>query len=96
MNKRPKQFFHVKKGDLVEVTAGDYRGIQGAILRVVTKSSKVIVDGVPLAKKSIRPSQERPEGGFLDIPRKIHVSNVKKIEPKELSAKKTATKSKSK
>jgi large subunit ribosomal protein L24 len=96
MNKRPKASYHVKRGDLVEVTTGDYKGVQGTISRVITKTSKVIVDGVPKGKKTVRPSQEKPEGGFIDFDRKIHVSNVKKVEKKEVPVKKKAAKQKSK
>lgn len=96
MNKRPKVLFHVKRGDLVEVTTGDYKGVQGTISKVITKVSKVIVDGVPKVKKTVRPSQEKPEGGFTEIDRKIHVSNVRKVEMKEAPAKKKSSKQKTK
>ena len=77
MNK-PK--FHVKKGDLVKVISGAFKGVEGTILAVQTKKQRVHVEGVPKQKKTIRPSQEKPEGGFTEIERPVHISNVKKVE----------------
>lgn len=89
MNK-PK--FHVKKGDLVKVIAGSYKGIEGSIIEVLPKKERVHVEGVPKVKKTVRPSQERPQGGFIEIERPIHISNVKKVEAEKPVAKKAAKK----
>lgn len=72
--------FHVKKGDLVQVISGAFKGVEGPILEVIRKKQRVHVEGVPKLKKTIRPSQEHPQGGFIDIERPIHVSNVKKVD----------------
>ena len=77
MNK-PK--FHVKKGDLVQVISGAFKGVEGTILEVIRKKQRVHVEGVPKLKKTVRPSQENPQGGFKEIERPVHVSNVKKVE----------------
>jgi large subunit ribosomal protein L24 len=91
--KRPQAHFHVKRGDVVKVLTGDYRGVEGLILKVIRKKEKVHVEGVPPIKKAVKPSQERPEGGFIEIGRPIHISNVKKVEvEKRPSAKKKAKK----
>jgi large subunit ribosomal protein L24 len=78
---------HVTKGDLVEVITGDHKGARGAILQVVHKKesrsgSRVLVEGVNMIKKSVRPSQDRPQGGFLEREATIHISNVKLVERK--------------
>ncbi len=86
---------HVKKGDLVKVIAGAHKGVEGLILEVNRKTSRVFVEGVAQIKRTIKPSQEKPEGGFKDIERPIHISNVKKAEaaePKPKAAKKAAKK----
>ncbi len=106
MNKRkikqPVQTkFHVRSGDLVRVISGAFRGVEGRISRVIRKRSRVIVEGVPTLKKSVRPGQQNPEGGYIDIERSIHISNVKKLNAddagkkpaKETAAKKTTRKS---
>lgn len=78
---------HVRKGDIVEVTTGDHKGSQGAVLQVIKKSSseniRVLVEGVNLIKKSVRPTQERPQGGFQEKEAPIHISNVKLVEKKK-------------
>lgn len=81
---------HVKKGDLVKVIAGAHKGVQGVILEVNRKTSRVAVEGVAKIKRTIKPSQEQTEGGFKDIERPIHISNVKKVDAE--AAKPKATK----
>ena len=78
---------HVKKGDLVEVIAGDNRGSRGVVLKVVRKRPpsgvRVLVEGVNFVKKATRPSQDRPSGGFNEHEAPIHISNVKLVERKK-------------
>ena len=54
---------HVVKGDLVVVSAGEDKGRQGTILRVLTNEDKVIVEGINVRKKHMKPSQANPQGG---------------------------------
>ena len=88
---------HVKKGDTVKVIAGAYKGVEGTILSVDARKGRVTVEGVAPLKKAIRPSQDKPQGGFKDLDRPIHISNVAPVgaaakpEKKEL-AKKAAKK----
>ena len=81
---RPKT--HVRKGDLVEIVTGDHKGAQGAILQVIRKDirsgPRILVEGVNMIKKSIRPSQDKPQGGFAEREASIHISNVKLVERK--------------
>lgn len=72
--------FKIKKGDLVEVIAGDDKGKKAKILRVLPKTSQVIVEGCKVAKKAVKPSEKNPKGGFVDKEMPIHISNVKKAE----------------
>ena len=72
--------FKIKKGDTVMVIAGDDKGKTGEVLRVLTKKDAVIVAGCKIAKKTVKPSEENKEGGFLDKEMPIHISNVKKVE----------------
>ena len=72
--------FKIKKGDLVEVITGDKKGKKAKVLRVMPKTSQVIVEGCKVAKKAVKPSDKNPKGGFLDKEMPIHISNVKKAE----------------
>jgi large subunit ribosomal protein L24 len=67
---------HVKQGDNVKVIAGAYKGVEGEITSVNVRKGRVTVKGVPPLKKAIRPTQEKPQGGFKDLERPIHISNV--------------------
>ncbi len=67
---------HVKKGDTVEITAGDHKGSQGKVMRVIPKSKRVIVEGLNTVFKHVRPSQKNPQGGRIKVEQPIHLSNV--------------------
>ncbi len=70
---------HVRKGDLVVVTKGDDRGQQGKVLSVIPKHGRVVVEGVNVCKKHIKPSQENPQGGVIEKEMPIHISNVSPV-----------------
>ncbi len=72
--------FKIKKGDTVEIIAGDDKGKTGEVLKVLTKKDAVIVAGCKVAKKAVKPSEENKEGGFIEKEMPIHISNVKKVE----------------
>jgi large subunit ribosomal protein L24 len=72
--------FKIKKGDQVEVIAGDDKGTVAEVLRVLRKKDAVIVKGCKVAKKAIKPTEQNKEGGFEDKEMPIHISNVKKVE----------------
>ncbi len=72
--------FKIKKGDTVMVIAGDDKGKTGEVLQVLTKKDAVIVAGCKIAKKTVKPSEENKEGGFVNKEMPIHISNVKKVE----------------
>jgi large subunit ribosomal protein L24 len=70
---------HVKKGDEVEVIAGNYKGKQGTVLEVRAAKGQVIVEGVRKIKKATRKSERNPEGGLKEFDGPLHISNVKKL-----------------
>ncbi|MDD2828158.1 MAG: 50S ribosomal protein L24 [Sulfuricurvum sp.] len=72
--------FNFKKGDIVEVIAGDDKGTKAELLAVMPKKNKVIVKGVRIAKKAIKPTEQNPQGGFLSKEMPVDVSNVRKVE----------------
>ena len=67
---------HVKKGDEVVVLAGKEKGKRGKIIAVLTKKSRVIVEGVQMIKKHTRKSQQHPQGAIVEREGSVHVSNV--------------------
>jgi large subunit ribosomal protein L24 len=67
---------HVKKGDTVQVIAGKDKGKVGEILQASPKSSKVIVKGVNIRTKHIKPRQEGESGQIVTSEAPIHSSNV--------------------
>jgi large subunit ribosomal protein L24 len=72
---------HVRKGDQVKVIAGNYRGTQGRVLRVLPRRNRVVIEGVNMRKKHERPSQANPEGGIVTMEMPIHASNVMLVCP---------------
>ena len=72
--------FNFKKGDTVEILAGDDKGTKAEVIAVMPKNNKVIVQGCKVAKKAIKPTEENPKGGFANKEMPIDVSNVRKVE----------------
>lgn len=70
----------VRKGDTVLVIAGKEKGKRGAVLKVLTKTQRVIVEGVNMRKRHQKPTQANPRGGILEFPGSMHRSNVLLIE----------------
>jgi len=73
---------HVKKGDMVEIIAGDDKGATGKVLWVLPKENKVVVQGHNMAKKHVRLSRKNPQGGRINVEQPIHISNVLPVNPK--------------
>lgn len=69
----------LKKGDMVLVLAGDSKGKQGTIVKIMPKISKVVVSDCNIVKKAIKPSESNPKGGFVFKESPIHISNIKKL-----------------
>lgn len=67
---------HIKKGDTVRVITGKDKGKTGEVLRVFPAQQRVLVDGVNVYTKHIKPKKEGEKGQVVQIPRSIHVSNV--------------------
>ena len=75
--------YHVKKGDNVQVIAGNFRGSSGKILQVLPKKQRVLIEGVRIIKKHLRKSQDNPTGKIAEREGPIHISNVRVIEKQE-------------
>jgi large subunit ribosomal protein L24 len=66
----------LKKGDKVKIITGKDKGKTGAVLRVYQKTAKVLVQGIGIVKKHVKPGKVSKEGGIVRIERPIAISNV--------------------
>ena len=73
----------LKKGDTVEVIAGKDKGKRGKITLMKTKDNRAVVEGVNLVKRSLKPSQQNPQGGMITKESSIHLSNLMILDPKK-------------
>ena len=71
----------IKKGDKVQIISGKDRGKQGTVLRAFPAEHKIIVEGVAVVKKAVRPSQQNQQGGIVSQEAKINASNAMLICP---------------
>ena len=67
----------IKVGDNVRVITGSNKGKEGKVLKVLRNENKVIVDGVNVVKKHVKPNRTNETGGILEVEAPIHISNVK-------------------
>lgn len=70
----------VKVGDKVRILAGKDRGKEGKVILTLKKKDKVVVEGINIVKKHMKPNGMNETGGILNVEAPIHVSNVKVIE----------------
>ncbi len=66
----------IRKGDVVEVRSGDHRGARGKILWLDADRGKVVVEGVNMVYRHVRPTQTNPQGGRVQKEAPLHISNV--------------------
>jgi len=72
----------IRKGDLVQVIAGDSKGSQGKIVEVIIAKNRVVVEGANLVSKHTKPNAANPNGGIVKKEAAIHISNVALVDPK--------------
>ncbi|TAL69566.1 MAG: 50S ribosomal protein L24 [Bacteroidetes bacterium] len=66
----------LKKGDIVQVLSGNDKGLSGRVLEVYPAKSKILVEGVNIRKKHMRPNPKNQQGGIVSKEMPIHYSNV--------------------
>ena len=76
----------IKIDDEVIVLAGKDKGKTGKISKINFKKGRVLVSGVNMKKKALRPTQENPNGGIVDIETALHISNIALVSPKTKKA----------
>jgi large subunit ribosomal protein L24 len=67
----------MKKGDIVIVIAGKEKGKKGVIARVLRAQDKVIIEGLNLLKKHMKPKKAGEKGSIVSVASPLHISNVK-------------------
>ena len=73
----------IKVGDNVQVITGSNKGKEGKVLKVFRKEGKVVIDGINIVKKHVKPNRTNETGGILEVEAPIHISNVKVLDIKE-------------
>jgi len=71
----------LKKGDTVIVRSGKYKGKSGKVLSTLPATNQVLVEGINIIKKHVKPNRQYPQGGIIDINKPIGVSKVGIVEP---------------
>jgi large subunit ribosomal protein L24 len=69
----------IKVGDNVRVITGSNKGKEGKVLKVFRNENRVLVDGVNIIKKHVKPNRTNESGGILEVEAPIHISNVKLV-----------------
>ena len=70
----------IKTGDTVRVIAGDQKGQEGKVMRVLIEKNKAIVEGVNMVKKHEKPSAANPQGGIKEKEAPLQISNLSLID----------------
>jgi large subunit ribosomal protein L24 len=80
--KAERQPVHVRKGDTVRVMRGDDKGKEGRVMKVFTKTGRVLIEGVNIVKKHRRARRPEEQSGIIEMPAPVNASNVMLIDPK--------------
>jgi len=72
----------IRKGDTVVVISGKDKGKKGKVMRVLREEDRVVVEGVNLVKRHMRPTPRNPSGGILEREQPLHACKVMPVDPK--------------
>ena len=72
--------FKIKSGDTVKVIAGDHKGSEGKVVKILKDKDRVVVEGVNMVSKHTKPSAANPQGGIVKKEAPLHISNVALVE----------------
>lgn len=84
-----RQKFHVRSGDTVKVIAGNSKGSEGRVLKILTGKDRVIIEGVNMQTKHIKPTAQNPQGELRQQEGSVHISNVMLVDPSTGAATRT-------
>lgn len=71
----------IRKDDLVEIIAGDHKGARGKVLRILNDKDRVVVEGVNMVYRHVKPNRQNPQGGRVQREAAVHISNVMPVDP---------------
>lgn len=71
----------IKKGDIVKILSGKDKGKTGKVVRLFPKKKRVMVEGINVYKKHVRPKRQNEKGEIVEVARPINISNVVLICP---------------
>ena len=74
--------YHIKRNDMVQVITGNHKGAKGKVLRIDRDRNRVVVEGVNMIYRHVRPTRRNPQGGRLQKEAPIHMSNVLPVDSK--------------
>ncbi|AWV98629.1 50S ribosomal protein L24 [Arcticibacterium luteifluviistationis] len=83
---------HVRTGDTVKVIAGNSKGKEGKVTEVIIAKDRIIVEGVNMIKKHIKPNAQNPQGEIQETEGTVHISNVMVVDPSSGDATRTGRK----
>ena len=66
----------IRKGDIIKVISGSYKGKTGKVIKTSLNKNRILVEGINVVKKHMKPSQENPQGGIIEKEMSIHISNI--------------------
>lgn len=72
----------IKTGDKVIVIAGKNKGSTGKVSKVLRREEKVIVEGLNMVKKHLKPDANSQSGSIIELEAPLHISNVMLVDPK--------------
>jgi large subunit ribosomal protein L24 len=78
-----RQRMRITKGDTVRVMRGDDKGKEGTVLRVYPKTGRITIEGINIAKRHRKQRTPDDQGGIIDFPAPMAVSNVMLLDPKD-------------
>ena len=72
----------IKKNDMVLIISGKDKGRKGKVIKALPKTNKIVVEGLNIIKKHVRPKKQGEKGQRIELPAPLDISNVKLICPK--------------
>ena len=73
-NKQAK--LHIKKGDMVQVIAGDDKGKKGRVIEVINATKRAMVEGINIVSRHTKPNAQNQNGGIIKKEAPLHISNL--------------------
>jgi large subunit ribosomal protein L24 len=73
---------HIKKGDIVFVNTGEYKGKTGRILKVYVDKQRALVEGINIVSWHMKPIEKSPQGSIEKKEAPVHISNLNPLDPK--------------